>query len=36
MNPFLAEKRMWNSYPNKTFKTFKVNEIILNNRWGKV
>ena len=36
MNPILAEKRMWNSYPNKTFKTFKVYEIILNNRWGKV
>ena len=36
MNPFLAEKRMWNSYPNKTFKTFKVYEIILNKRWGEV
>ena len=36
MNPFLAEKRMWNSYPNKTFKTFKVYEIILNKRWGKL
>ena len=34
MNPFLAEKRMWNSYPNKTFKTFKVYEIILNKRCG--
>ena len=36
MNPFLTEKRKWNSYPNKTFKTFKVYEIILNKRWGKV
>ena len=29
MNPFLTEKRKWNLYPNKTFKTFKVYEIIL-------
>ena len=36
MNPFLTEKRKWNSYPNKKFKTFKVYEIILNKRWGKV
>ena len=36
MNPFLTEKRKWNSYPNKKFKTFKVYEIILNERWGKV
>ena len=30
MNPFFTDKRKWNSYPNKTFKTFTVNEIILN------
>ena len=36
MNPSLIEKRKWNSYPNKTFKTFKVCEIILNKRWGKL
>ena len=36
MNPFLTEKRKWNSYPNKTSKTFKVYEIILNKRCGKV
>ena len=36
MNPFLTEKRKWNSYPNKKFKTFKVYEIVLNKRWGKV
>ena len=35
-NPFLTEKRKWNSYPNKKFKTFEVYEIILNKRWGKV
>ena len=34
MNPSLIEKRKWNSYPNKTFQTFKVYEIILNKRWG--
>ena len=28
MNPFLTEKRKRNSYPNKTFKAFKVYEII--------
>ena len=36
MNPSLIEKRKWNSYPNKTIKTFKVYEIILNKRWGKL
>ena len=36
MNPFLTEKRKRNSHPNKTFKTFEVDEIILNERWGKV
>ena len=36
MNPSLNEKRKWNSYPNKTFKTFKVYEIILDKRWGKL
>ena len=36
MNPFLTEKRKWNSYPNKYFKTYKVYEIILNKSWGKV
>ena len=36
MYPFLTEKRKRNSYPNKTFKRFKVYEIILNKRWGKV
>ena len=36
MNPFLTEKRKRNSYPNKTFKTSKVYEIILNKRWEKV
>ena len=36
MNPFFTEKRKWNLYSNKTFKTFKVYEIILNKRWGKV
>ena len=36
MNPFLTEKRKRNSYPNKTFNTFKVYEIILNKRWRKV
>ena len=36
MNPFLTEKRKWNSYPNKKIQTFKVYEIILNKRWGKV
>ena len=34
MNPFLTEKRKRNSYPNKTFKTSKVYEIILYKRWG--
>ena len=33
--PFSTEKRKWNSYPNKTFKTFKVYEIILNKGAGK-
>ena len=36
MNPFFTEKRKWNSYSNKTFKTFKVYEMILNKRWTKV
>ena len=36
MNPFLTQKRKQMSYPNKKFKTFKVYEIILNKRWGKV
>ena len=36
MNPLFTEKRTWNSYSNKTFKTFKVYEIILNKRWVKV
>ena len=36
MNPFLTEKRKWNSYHNKKFKAFKVYEIILNKRWRKV
>ena len=27
---FHTEKRKWNSYPNKNFKTYKVYEIILN------
>ena len=36
MNPFFTEKRKWNLYSNKTFKTFKVYEIILNKRWGEV
>ena len=36
MNPFLTEKRERNSYPNKTFRTSKVYEIILNKRWGKI
>ena len=36
MNPFLTEKRKQNSYPNKSFKTYKVYEIILNKRWVKV
>ena len=35
MKPSLIEKRKWNSYPNKTFKTFKVYDIILNKSWGK-
>ena len=36
MNPFFTEKRKWNSYSNKTFKTFKVYEIIRNKWWRKV
>ena len=29
MNPFLTEKRRWNSYPNKKFKTFKCTRLFL-------
>ena len=36
INTFLTEKRKRNSYPNKTFRTYKVYEIILNKRWGKI
>ena len=36
MNPFLTKKRKRNSYPNKTFRTSKVYQIILNKRWGEI
>ena len=29
MNPFLTEKRRWNSYPTKKFKTFKRTRLFL-------
>ena len=32
---FHTEKRKWNSYPNKNFKTYKVYEIILNIKVGE-
>ena len=32
---FHNEKRKWNSYPNKNFKTYKVYEIILNIKVGE-
>ena len=32
---FHTEKRKWNSYPNKNFKTHKVYEIILNIKMGE-
>ena len=35
MNPFLTEKRKWNSFPNKNFITYKVYEIILNIKVGE-
>ena len=35
MNPFLTEKRRWNSYPNKKFKTFKCTRLFLIKGGGK-